>query len=122
MIASQRIRIIPEASGNFRNVAKIFEITLTEFDLLWRCRRDDITLYGLNPCHTNKAERETLSSLRDRGFVWQANPLSGTGKWELTEWGITVVDTAPLLAHCTFTRRTKGEVIVFPGGSGKTSS
>ena len=114
--------IICEQSGNFKNVAKIFEITLAEFDLLLRCRRDDIALYGLNLCHTNKAERESLASLRDRGFVWQASPLSGTGKWELTEWGITVVDTAPLVAHCTFRRRAKGEVIVFPGSTGKTSA
>lgn len=112
-----QVTIMPhcEPVGNFQNVAQVFNITLAEFSLLWACRRDDVTLYGLNPCHVNKSDRELLCSLRDRGFIWLANPLGYTGKWELTEYGLSVVDTAPLLAHTVFCyRRTKGEVVPFP--------
>ena len=84
------------SSGNFRNVAAAYHITIEEFALIWACRRDDQFLFALDPHHCSPKEKLLLPSLRDQGFVWFS---FSTGKWELKQAGRVVVETASLLAH-----------------------
>lgn len=95
------------------------KLTITEFDVLALCVRDDEHMkFALSDFQAkqNDARLEAVHSLEQKGLIYRSPT---TGRWEMTIAGVVIWQTIPLLvqAYEPFTKKAPTPVLCIQSGT-----